>query len=303
MFNFHLTTRCEQVEILLQHVVRGEETEAESLLQIDPELLLESGIVRDYSNRIIFGTALQIAAGAEDVRYQQNEKCMAEMIQRYWKRLSKGDVKIATQIQKQYPEGYAIQEETRIVNDSEALHKVIDAIANAALGDDCEAALQAFRKYLQPNVVFKTGRHFNTYLLIQAFKLYDDNYSRFGGWDSEKNNLCWRKVIGYIQRFLPACYAQAFCQGIHYIVEEDEPLSRCLRFRDNNKAVFFPLDSDPRFRLGYDFAVDEYGRALASARPMATRHRLFYQLCQEKNINVVELMQAPKISKHSHKVM
>ncbi|WP_267256842.1 hypothetical protein [Coxiella endosymbiont of Ornithodoros maritimus] len=50
-----------------------------------------------------------------------------------------------------------------------------------------------------------TGEHFNIQLLTEAFKLYGRKYDIFGGFGSDKNNLCWRKFIGYLQRFLPAC--------------------------------------------------------------------------------------------------
>src|SRR3990167_5534987 len=138
---------------------------------------------------------------------------MTEMILRHFKRLPNSDETIAAQVRAQFPEGWERHEAERAEQDIVELRKVVDAIAHAGEDDNCDTALQAFRDYLErPQGVIKTGKHFNIQLLVEAFKLYDANYDRFGGWGSHQNNLFWRKVIGYVQRFVPACYAQAFCQ-------------------------------------------------------------------------------------------
>jgi hypothetical protein len=102
-------------------------------------------------------------------------------------------------------------------------------------------------------------------LLVEAFKMYEEKYNDFGGWDSRKNNLFWRKVIGFIERYLPSCDAEAFCQGTYYIVEDGEKLKRSLKFRYDND-LFFPLDSNPAFRLGNDYGVARSGGSLWLAR-------------------------------------
>lgn len=58
---------------------------------------------------------------------------------------------------------------------------------------------------------------FNSLHLIKAFDI--DN-KQFNAWSWGQRNLFWSQVIGYIQRFLPAYYAQAFCQRLYSIVEE-----------------------------------------------------------------------------------
>ncbi|MDR3491351.1 MAG: hypothetical protein P4M12_04810 [Gammaproteobacteria bacterium] len=244
-----------QVNTLLVHVVKGDQKEAEELIKVNPKLLLSKGMVVDYSDRSIEGTAFQMALGAEDVKYHEDEECMAEMIQRYLRQLPDGELEIQKQIQEQFPEGWEAKENERAKNDLAALNKVVNAISVSQPNDNCEAALNEFREYLKPNCVIKTGKHFNAQLLVEAFKLYDKNYDRFGDYNSHKNILCWRKVIGYIQRFLPASYAQAFVQGVYYIVESGEKLNRSLKFRYENDVSFFPLDSDPSSRLGFDFAA------------------------------------------------
>jgi hypothetical protein len=128
-------------------------------------------------------------------------------------------------------------------------------------------ALYQFRNYLErtTHTIYNRGKHFNSQLLAEAFKLYDENYAAFGNkWDSAKNLLCWRKVIGYTQRFLPACYAQAFSKGVYYVVEHGEKLSRSLNFCSGGGS-FYPLVSNSDSLLGYDFAGD--GRRHGGAMP------------------------------------
>lgn len=218
-----------QIEQLLLHVVHGEQNEAEAMIKREPRLLLEKRTIEDYSGRKIHGTALQIALGAEDISIKEQQEAMVEMIMRYLKLLPNSELEIAKQWNEQFPAGYEEQEKERAKNDLVALNKVVSAIAASRTDQDCEAALAEFRNYLNPKGIIKTGKHFNAELLVEAFKLYDENYDCFGGWDSRQNNLFWRKVIGYIERFLPACEAQAFCDGLYHVVEKKKPLSRQLK--------------------------------------------------------------------------
>ncbi len=238
------------VNQLLQHVVHGEQKEAEKLIQDNPELLLKKGRVTDYSGRMIEGTAFQMALGAEDVE-------MAKMIAHYLDQLNP-DEKLK-QYQEQFPEGWEEAEALRHKQDLEALNTVVYAISDFDTDKHCEPALQAFRDYLkgQTQEVITTGKHFNVQLLVKAFQLYDQNYGGFVS--SRQNNLFWCKVIGYIQRFLPACYAQAFAQGVYFIIEECKKLPRSFGFRYCGGS-YFPLDSNSNFRMGYNCAVAARGR-------------------------------------------
>lgn len=246
--------------------MKGEQEQAEAMLKNNPALILEKGRVTDYSGRTIEGTALQMALGAEDVGIQENEECMVEMIERYLKKLPNGEAIILEQQAAQFPKDYKAEEEKRNAEDIAALNKVIKVISAAKndekLEETCKDALEEFRKYLQSKTkeVITTGKHFNVQMLVEAFNLYDKNYESFGKdfagdcWDSPKNILCWRKVIGYIQRYLPACYAQAFAQGLYYILDKKEPLRRSLEFRSDKGIFFFPIDPNLLTGLGYDYA-------------------------------------------------
>lgn len=137
-------------------------------------------------------------------------------------------------------------------------HDTIEAIAS-----HCESALQAFRDYLDkeyvqqkstPEALKNAGTDFDETLLIIAFELYGQYYDELGGYNKPKTNLFWRRMIGYLERFVSARTAQDFCQGSCYLTEEGEKPHRQLTYCDSD-VVYFPLDSDPNFRLGYEYAI------------------------------------------------
>jgi hypothetical protein len=181
---------------------------------------------------------------------------MAEMIVRYLIALPDGEEKKNVQIREQFPEGWEIVEELKAKKDSEVLHKVVQRIEKSKTDKEAELFIDAFKYYLEQQKarVIKTGKHFNIQLLVEAFKLYEEKFDLLGGYNSPRNNLFWRKVIGTIERYLPACYAQAFCQSIKSIVCGNK-LNRSLKFKYSPTVIFYPLDSNPEFRLGVDYAA------------------------------------------------
>lgn len=75
-----------------------------------------------------------------------------------------------------------------------ACQQVLNREENIADDNEAQtllAVLNAFRDYIKPEGVITTGEHFNIQLLTETFKLYDRNYDIFGGFGSNKNNLCW----------------------------------------------------------------------------------------------------------------
>jgi hypothetical protein len=217
--NTRIQDKNKKIEQLTTHVVRGEQLEAEAMIKKDPGLLLEKWRVKDYSGRTIEGTPLQIALGADDVKFHEDEECMAEMIVRYLMALPDGEERKNAQIREQFPEGWEIVEELKAKKDSEELHNVVQGIEKSKTDEEAEPFIEVFKNYLaqQKERVIKTGKHFNIQLLVEAFKLYEEKYDHLGGFYNRQNNLFWRKVIGTIERYLPACYAQAFCQSIYRI--------------------------------------------------------------------------------------
>lgn len=240
---------------LLLHITRGEQKEAEEIIKKDPAILLNTGTVIDYSEREIEGTPYRIALGAEDVKVSKGKKeeCMVEMLERYLRKLTNGEFEILKQQAEQFSKGSKEAEEKKHEEDLAELKKITHAIEAANSDADCKKALDEFREYLRPKNIIKSGKHFNVRMLAEAFKLYDKNYYHFGGSGCRKNNLYLQQVIGHIQRYLPACYAQVFCQGLYFIVDRRHTLKRCLILPDGFR--YYPLDSDPSFRLGYECAI------------------------------------------------
>ncbi len=208
---------------------------------------------------------------------------MAEMIQRYFIKACNNDEKAANkeiekQEEEQFPGGYeAYQNSAEVTkrkeNDLKELDEVLHAIKIAKIqltsnsisygklkiDANCEAALTKFRNYLKPKDIIRNGLHFNIELLSEAFCIYNDAMRRFNTVGDHYKDpvfvLIWRQVIGYIQRYLPANYAHAFCQGLRALVELEEKLKRSLKVTYYTGELFFPLDSDPSFRLGYEYAL------------------------------------------------
>ena len=331
-FQTHLTQiRLKQ---LLQHVVYGNQKEAEVIIKSNPYLLLLSGTVEDYSYGMVIsnkrkneGTAYQLALSAEDVGSFIGDVCMAEMIHSYLIKLPQGHSEIAKQTLKRFPPGWQNVEELRIssglaivqqvisilgtaspnecfmtlqidqliqnissgliadpqsTNNPNNLKKIIHAISQAISENDFEEAfndlqyylchnnivkeldfnnallksLYQFKNFLEPRGIAANGLQFNASLLAQVFDAYGEYYTSNGDQHSFKKRFFCQKIVGYIQRFLPANYAQAFAQGISQINEKHEPLNRSLKLSCSKKDIqYYPLDNNPFDQLGFDWCV------------------------------------------------
>ena len=108
-------------------------------------------------------------------------------------------------------------------------------------------AIKAFREDFTATSMKET--FFNPQHLIEAFNVYVQQYN---SWDVNQLCLFWSQVIGYIQRFLPSCYAQAFCQGLYDVAENKKPHGRSLKF-ENDSQLYFPLADSSG--LGFDFGI------------------------------------------------
>ncbi len=226
---------------LLKFIVYGNQNAAKSIIEIDPNVLLKRGSAMDYSGRTIEGTPYQMALGAQDYN-------MAEMISSYFSSIKKLDAPV--EIQKQYSEQFLENDEGLYLPYSYTA--LMNKIVESKNDEDCEDELGVFRANFKSHNEIRTGLHFNVQLLTDAFELYIKYYENFGGYNSRKNNLFWCQVVGYIQRFLPAHYAQAFCQGLNHVAKKSDVLNRSLKFKDD--SVYFPLELGNE-GLGFDFCA------------------------------------------------
>jgi hypothetical protein len=223
-----------------------------------PELLRLPTTVIDYSGRTIQNaTVFEAALGAGDA-------AMAQMIRPYFSNLEDGDALRAAQYAQQFPNGveqeadYDFAGLVQVISSSSPEDVVAQLHHQNRDSDLCAAMTgpEGFRARFKPGIVI-TGHHFNAQNLIRAFEVYAEQYD---GWRDEQQYLFWRQVIGFIQRLLPAVDAQAFAQGLYYIVEKKEKPRRSFEFSHDKGVNILPLP-DPRggSGLGFDCAVHAGG--------------------------------------------
>lgn len=161
-------------------------------------------------------------------------------------------------------------------------------------------ALTSFRNKTKPQGVISKGFHFSMPLLFKAYSLFLVNFDKFGGYRSYKNKIVWRKVYGDILRSVTGCYGQALAYGIDALMENTEGLTSLPRsyvftnrrytlidlmdlyssVKDKEKLCsifatfssihdhfYFPLDTEPDYRLGVDFAVSSHGEMRIMKHP------------------------------------
>jgi hypothetical protein len=187
--------------------------------------------------------------------------------------------------------------------------EIIDAITNAGAEDVQTAldltqpnetalwkALEKFRKEFTE--LSKKEIVWNPQHLIKVFEEYGANYSTFGGsFDSPKNMLFWRQIIGYTQRFLPANVAMDVAQGLYYRVDKREKPNRKFAFRDGDGAIF-PIHHSLS-GLGFELAAGRYGDGSAMATGgrllRALRGGTYKNLCRAKTAILENLCSPDRI--------
>lgn len=264
------------VDNVWQRVVYGNEDGVLQMLRANPRLVEQKATVIDYSGREIENaTPFQAALCTGD-------EIMAEKIKAIYlvHNSRNGQSVLQAQFNEVFPNGYAahLAAQTTSANNFERdyLNPLIDAIQNAHAAD-LQAALDGYDNgsaLIQALIAFKyefnalscREKVFNPYHLQKAFAKYD---AKFEDWYGNVNNpdrwsrldVFWRQAIGWEERYLSTNYAQAFCTGLSRMVDGHEPLQRILIFHNyitECDVNFFPLDTDPRSRLGIDFTIYSY---------------------------------------------
>ncbi|HEX2549087.1 MAG TPA: hypothetical protein VHM20_04605, partial [Gammaproteobacteria bacterium] len=98
---------------------------------------------------------------------------------------------------------------------------------------------------------------FNPQHVLRAFEMYDTFWENTPPTDTinyVKRALVWRQILGFAQRFLPACHAQDFAYGLYDIFVNKHSCLRTFNFRYDPNYAFFPL-SGPRSGIGFDVAA------------------------------------------------
>jgi hypothetical protein len=280
---------------LCQYVVYGDLKNAEQIIISNPGILTRAATVTDYSGRQVHGTALQLALGAKDVRFHEKERAMVEMITEVLlSAFPNGETIRAQQVCAQFPAGWEAAYQARVERDQAALGAFVAAIARSNNPVDWETAAVVYREHFdhenKGRGVIKTGFHTNELAVAAWFQAYNDNFVAFGNeWDSPKNRFLWQKG-SYCERYLTACGAMALARDVWKIVKDGMHLDRSLAFLYGGGS-FFPLDSDPAFRLGYDCA-GRAGRVWGSMHVDAgPRRPLFQNYVGQKTSTLHGLMQ------------
>ncbi len=230
-----------------------------------------------------------------------HEESMAGMIMRHLRKIPGGKVEIVKQINEQFPAGWETEEANRVKRNKEALLTVFDEIKAAKTNALVDAATKRFWDYLEkendPKNMIKTGKHFNEQMLLDALHLYAKYYNKDTYY---KNTILWQRVIGGIQRYVPANMAQGLAQGAHFIINEGEKLKRSLTFRREDPTVFFtfnkyfyPLDAVRGSNLGEAYAVHrERGCVTMWFEP--EKWSALQKLCEAKTTSLADLCNAHK---------
>ncbi len=263
--------------------------------------------VKDFSRRKYSGlTPFQLALCNGDVE-------MCEMMKPYFAKLENGQAEMQEQYNEIFPKGMdlLVKEQKKAAEQSPLLDNLAKALTAANNTDKGKQELQdvidlkgasftqteearekkfdqltlveVFNRFREESTKLFQDEHknnhvFNPYHLLKAYKIYEQNYDN---WTIEQCQAFWCQAVGYFQRFVPSCYAQAFAQGIYYIVENDEKLNRSFKFKHADNSSFCPINFVSCSGLGFNYAADAWGPQRLSFWTIGTA-QLFQKLCQTK---------------------
>lgn len=249
--------------------------EAKEILEINPELLFIKGTAIDPSGRTIEGSPYQCVLGSEDY-YDDMLGMMKSIIDKIDPERKNAIEQLCEQFPEYlrdfFPDRPEIKQESKEVKYQ--FQELADAISKEEFKDEklssqMEEVLRKFKESLKPKGPITKGKHFDVQILIDAVKVFENNLDSWEEKEQDKQKaFFWCQVIGYLERFLPTNYAQAFCQGL---VDVFSQIDRNLKIIGKEDVEFFPLDSDPQSRLGFDFGIATT-TILSHGGPVYKRH-------------------------------
>lgn len=264
--------------LFLNCAAKGQIHEVKRMLERNPTLLLFKGRVVDFSGRTLEGTGFQIALGAGML-----EMCDAMHI--YFDRIEEGRAYARAQYDDQFPNGeitapaqaeynfnYLMQlflrydwhrSERKLFSGERYCQR--PTIDKSLVDDAFKLFLKQF--CLNKDNIIRTGLHFNIKPFIQALDVYAAHAEAH--WTAAGLIGFWKKIIGFLERQLPACDAQAICEGIEHVGPQKIAQNHTLKLSSHYKEkpiVYYPLDMDEEYCLGKEFAfsVDMYKGGEAS---------------------------------------
>lgn len=288
----------------------GDEDLAHRMIKANPNYLLQRGNATDFSGRTYTNlTPFQAALITGDDK-------MAEMTKPYFDRLPNGQAEMQKQVTEIFPQGIEanekIQKEESETKFAPMLEAVITAIKDAqpadlqaALNNECNNSrlylvLNKFRSAFTD--LSHSEKIFNPHYLLGAFEAYATKFD----WNNpnwNKLDLFWRQVIGFVQRFLPANYAQVFAHCLYDIVKNKHLCPRSFNFRDDSDFSFYPLGGAATSMLGFNNAApDNAGWSVDEGTWLSKgvkRWTFISKLISNKNSKLSELITRRAQSTHS----
>jgi hypothetical protein len=257
---------------LLTAVVRGEEAAARQIITSKPELLIDKSYTADLSGKKITNlTPLKAAICAGDVdMVQMIKEVLQYKLQARITLSFEQELVIQSQLTEVYPKGIDAKEAEQMAIAQEfktsTLRDIFTAInaesATPALveferctpgqhtGSPLNAALHEFRAQFANTA--NSEQIFNPFYLLKALEFYDEQFNNFNGDQKEKwrrRELFCTQIIGFTQRYLPACFLQAFAQSLYDLVNNNKKLERNLKFK-YGECYMRAIDCDVN-NLGY----------------------------------------------------
>lgn len=282
----HLARTCDHFHTLFQpdlrkvratevcrRVARGLQEDVDELLSsLNRDalhtILTITATIKDYAGRPHTGTALELALKMGDVTRFKSNETMAEMLARHMSKLENGQAIIDAQFSNVFGDDF----DAHLAKQQENVYS-LDAIVNAidqAEEEQLQAQLRNSNNDSQLNQTISVFRQqfterslreeiYNPYHFSNALDVYNEKFYK---WNRKQQDLFWRQIIGYMQRFWPRCWLQAARVGFGNLIDEkvrNRPDRKCDYF-DCNRKIPIWLDhlDDEYSRLGYHFGINTY---------------------------------------------
>ncbi|MFZ2315433.1 MAG: hypothetical protein WAW86_07230 [Gammaproteobacteria bacterium] len=240
---------------LLDHVLRADEAKVKKIIDKNPDLLLRSGLAIDHSGRKVYGTPFQIALGTQD-----SDIC--KLFESYFYMLPNG-AELALQQLKDKTLSWDF-----LPFDYKPLIDAIsnDQLTNNQITEETQEELSKFRSHLNNQPI--QANHYGSD--IYHFNMTSKCFSNMRNiWNQKQLTFFLINVIGYCQRFYSAVGIQKLCSGFGISKTPPSSYQRKSYLQTNNgflgflsRNPYFPLDTTPSMRLGFDYALGGEGDAL-----------------------------------------
>lgn len=231
-----------------------------SRIKKNPELLLKASNVRTSSVDARVVTIYEFLLGSGDLR-------TAKKTHPYFAKIKNGKNERMRQYEKYRPHIENVKNQKPY--DFAPLITLLKQSSNeddiALLNDDLtrnselrDAILQ-FRKDRAPAVLRKPGMHYNYSNLQYLFDVLKSEWGslfKASGNNYDKIRILWRLIIGFEMRRLPGVERCALAQGLHYLLDNKEPLARSYRFAHDNCDFPETITDDILEGLGRDYAIE-----------------------------------------------